>query len=135
MIKRLWGLSTRWIRETTATLVRQAIVVFCVGTDVQLRRRVRYLAIAVAAYAFSPIDLIPDFIPVLGLIDDIIIVPAGVWLVLRLTPESVVLSAQQRANKLSKKPVYSMVGVIFILVWLMVGVMLSWAVLRWYSSP
>ena len=49
-------------------------------------RPVRWLAVAVLAYALSPIDLIPDFIPVLGLLDDIVLVPLGLALVIRLTP-------------------------------------------------
>ena len=47
------------------------------------------LAFAVAAYAFSPIDLIPDFVPVLGYLDDLVIVPLGIALVIRLIPKSV----------------------------------------------
>ena len=50
-------------------------------------RAARWLAIAVVAYAVSPIDLIPDFIPVLGLLDDMILVPLGVALVIYLTPK------------------------------------------------
>ena len=50
-------------------------------------RPARWVAIAVIAYALSPIDLIPDFIPVLGLLDDVIIVPLGILLVVRLTPQ------------------------------------------------
>lgn len=57
----------------------------------------KLLAGAVAAYALSPIDLIPDFIPVLGLLDDLLIVPAGIWLALRLIPADLVadLRAQE----------------------------------------
>ena len=55
----------------------------------------RVLAFLVAAYALSPIDLIPDFIPVLGLIDDVLIVPAGLWVVRRMIPDA--LFARYRA--------------------------------------
>ncbi len=51
-------------------------------------RPARWLAVAVLAYALSPIDLIPDFIPVIGLLDDIVLVPLGVALVIRLTPRA-----------------------------------------------
>jgi len=57
------------------------------------------LALATVAYALSPIDLIPDFVPVLGLLDDLIIVPAGIWLVLRLVPAEVMAEARSRAHE------------------------------------
>jgi uncharacterized membrane protein YkvA (DUF1232 family) len=57
----------------------------------------KILAALVVAYAFSPIDLVPDFIPVLGYLDDLLIVPAGIYLALRLIPEDVVAESRQRA--------------------------------------
>lgn len=57
----------------------------------------RVLALLVLAYALSPIDLIPDPIPVLGQLDDLLIVPAGLWLVLRLIPPDVLADARARA--------------------------------------
>src|SRR5258708_13835012 len=56
------------------------------------------LAALVVAYAFSPIDLIPDFIPVLGYLDDLILVPLGIYLTLRLIPPQVVAEGRQRAD-------------------------------------
>ena len=55
-------------------------------------------AIFVVAYAFSPIDLIPDFIPVLGYLDDIIIVPIGIYFTLKLIPEHVIVDGRVKAN-------------------------------------
>jgi uncharacterized membrane protein YkvA (DUF1232 family) len=52
----------------------------------------------VVAYAVSPIDLIPDFIPLLGYLDDLVIVPAGVWLALRMIPPEVMAGAREKAN-------------------------------------
>src|SRR5882672_9853477 len=57
----------------------------------------RILAACVAAYAFSPIDLIPDFIPVLGYLDDLILVPLGVWLALRMIPAPVMAECRAKA--------------------------------------
>ena len=61
-------------------------------------RIAKALAISVVAYAFSPIDLIPDFIPVLGYLDDLLILPAGIWLTLRLIPEAVWFECQEKAR-------------------------------------
>ncbi|MCP2015551.1 uncharacterized membrane protein YkvA (DUF1232 family) [Deinococcus sp. HSC-46F16] len=59
----------------------------------------RALALLVLAYALSPIDLIPDFIPVLGQLDDLLLVPAGLWLVLRLVPPAVLEDARAEAAR------------------------------------
>lgn len=61
----------------------------------------RVLAGVLVAYALSPIDLIPDFIPVLGLLDDLVIIPAGVWLLMRLLPAHVVADSRARAQQWS----------------------------------
>ncbi len=55
------------------------------------------IAISVVAYALSPIDLIPDFIPVLGLLDDLVILPAGLWLAIRLIPSELWQQSLQQA--------------------------------------
>ena len=65
----------------------------------------KLLAGAVAAYAFSPIDLIPDFIPVLGLLDDLIIVPLGVWAVLQLIPPPLIAEFRAEAAEVANRPV------------------------------
>jgi len=57
----------------------------------------KILAIAVVAYAFSPIDLIPDFIPVLGLLDDAILLPIGIWLALKFVPKPVLDECREKA--------------------------------------
>src|SRR5512137_476678 len=62
------------------------------------------LAVAVAAYALSPIDLIPDFIPVLGYLDDLVIVPLGILLVTRLVPPEVMAACRAEAEAASQRP-------------------------------
>jgi uncharacterized membrane protein YkvA (DUF1232 family) len=58
----------------------------------------KILAVLVVAYAFSPIDLIPDFIPVLGYVDDLVLIPLGVWLVLRMIPPEIMAECRARAT-------------------------------------
>jgi uncharacterized membrane protein YkvA (DUF1232 family) len=83
-------------------------------------RAVRWIAVAVLAYAVSPIDLIPDFIPVLGLLDDIVILPLGIALVMRLTPKPLwqarLAEAEAGADKLPR------------LVWGAVAIVALWLV-------
>lgn len=90
----------------------------------------RVLAAVVTAYALSPIDLIPDFIPVLGYLDDLIIVPAGVWLLLKIVPENVLVDSRAASDKWfleqNGKP-RSYVGLIVVLV---IWALAAWAVYR-----
>jgi uncharacterized membrane protein YkvA (DUF1232 family) len=80
----------------------------------------------IVAYAFSPIDLIPDFIPILGYLDDIIIVPAGVWIALKLLPDEVIKNAKMKAEgRMGKKPVNWVMGTLILTVWLL---LLAWLI-------
>jgi len=75
----------------------------------------------IVAYALSPIDLIPDFIPVLGYIDDLIIIPAGIYLTIKMVPREVLEECRQRANyeAITSKSKW-VAAAIIILLWLMI---------------
>jgi uncharacterized membrane protein YkvA (DUF1232 family) len=81
----------------------------------------KVLAALIIGYALSPIDLIPDFIPVLGYLDDLIIVPAGIVLLLKMIPEEVMEESRQNARVLSeqKKPKNWIAGLVIVLIWLL----------------
>lgn len=106
------------LRERLRALKREALVVWFAARDPELPWHVRVLALAVAAYAFSPIDLIPDFIPVLGLLDDLLLVPLGVALVIRLTPAPLLARARVRAQAAADRPVSLAAAVAIGLLWL-----------------
>ena len=78
-------------------------------------------AMCVVAYAFSPIDLIPDFVPILGYLDDVILVPLGVALALRLIPEEVMQESRERAQAEMEegKPVNWVGAVFIVLIWIL----------------
>lgn len=88
----------------------------------------KILSIFIVAYAFSPIDLIPDFIPILGLLDDIIIIPICIHFTLRLIPKHVIDESRAKANEWIEKdeikPKNWFVALIIILIWLFVMVQL-----------
>ena len=107
-------------RGRLRALKREALTVWCVARHPRLPWAVRGLALGVAAYAFSPIDLIPDVIPVLGLLDDLLLVPLGVWAVLKLAPADVVAEARAQAAALAEKPVSRTAAVVIALLWLIV---------------
>jgi uncharacterized membrane protein YkvA (DUF1232 family) len=75
----------RWARIAK----REALMLRLAATDPRVPWYAKALAVGVAAYALSPIDLIPDFIPMLGYLDDLILVPLGVSLAIRLIPPAV----------------------------------------------
>jgi uncharacterized membrane protein YkvA (DUF1232 family) len=79
------------------------------------------LALCIVAYAFSPIDLIPDFVPVLGYLDDLIILPAAIALALKLIPPDILDEHRHQAQTLmaQKKPTNWAAGGIIILVWVL----------------
>ena len=74
------------LRHWARSLKRSVMLLWLAARDPRTPLATRLLAGFVAAYALNPIDLIPDFIPVLGLLDDLLLVPAGIWLALRLIP-------------------------------------------------
>lgn len=89
----------------------------------------RLPALAVAAYELSPIDLIPDTIPVLGLLDDLILVPLGLALVLRLASPALGEQARERAARTAERPVSRAAAAVIVLVWLATA-LLVWRLWR-----
>ena len=105
-------------RKAARRLKRDVLTLYVALRDPRTPWPARIVGACVVGYALSPIDLIPDFIPVLGLLDDLVIVPAGVWLCLRLMPPDVLEAARLQAAKLEAKPV-SLGGLAFmVIVWL-----------------
>jgi uncharacterized membrane protein YkvA (DUF1232 family) len=92
----------------------------------------RLLIAFVVAHTFSPIDLIPDFIPVLGYLDDLIITPVGIWLALKMIPPQVMVEARQKADELiaQGKPVSKAGLVLVIGVWLVTLAIIVWALIK-----
>ncbi len=84
----------------------------------------RLVAVCVVAYAFSPIDLIPDFIPILGYLDDLVLLPLGIKLALMLIPPEIMESSRARAAEQLKdaKPVGYTAAAIIVLSWLLLGI-------------
>lgn len=107
------------IRSRARQLKAQVLVVHFAARDPRMPWRVRALALGVAAYALSPIDLIPDFIPVLGLLDDLLLVPLGIALVVRLTPAAVLEDARRLAAEAMQRPASRWMAAVIVLVWLL----------------
>jgi uncharacterized membrane protein YkvA (DUF1232 family) len=112
------------LREIAHNIKVQAHAIWLCARDAELGWGPRLLALAIAAYALSPIDLIPDFIPVLGLLDDAILIPLGIWLFLKLVPQAIYARNLQGANEAGRRPV-SRTGAVFIVtLWLLSAALL-----------
>jgi len=124
----------RQLKEWARRLLAEVVALWFCTRDPRTPFIARAIAIAVVAYAFSPIDLIPDFIPVIGLLDDLLLLPIGVWIVLKLVPPEVMAECRQQAARWleEKKPKpRSYIGAALIVVlWLV----LLWLIWRW-SGP
>jgi uncharacterized membrane protein YkvA (DUF1232 family) len=108
------------LKERARSLKRDTYALYLAARDPRTPWYAKVVAGAVVAYALSPFDLIPDFIPVLGYLDDLIIVPAGIALVLRLVPAEVLADCRAQAQAHLDRPV-SRAGAVFMLaVWLLV---------------
>lgn len=104
---------------------RDVVTVYFAARDPQAPMGARLLAVLVASYALSPIDLIPDFIPVLGYLDDLLIVPLGLLLVMRLMPDDVLANARAKADTLLAKPRSLLAAACFVVIWLALGFYLA----------
>ncbi len=118
MILRFWEQIKNWANRLKKQLVMLHLAAKHPGTPWYAR----FLIFIILAYALSPIDLIPDFIPIIGYLDDLILLPIGIYFVIKLIPEEVKQEALLKAEdyKWDKKNNWIIGGVV-ILVWLVVG--------------
>ena len=100
-------------------LKREVMTLYFVARDPRTPWYARGLAFVVVGYALSPFDLIPDAIPFLGLLDDLILVPAGIWLVLKLVPKNILEEARVEASKAESRPVSYVAAGFMIVIWVL----------------
>lgn len=119
-----------WARR----IKRDGVMLWFASRDPRTPLWLKVMAFFVVAYALSPIDLVPDFIPVLGYLDDVILLPVLIWLIVRWLPHDVVRDARQQAEAWMQarqsKPV-SHAGLVLVLsVWSAV----AWGLWRWWVA-
>ena len=106
------------LKAWARSLKRDTHAVWLAARDPRTPWYATVLGGAVAAYALSPIDLIPDFIPVLGLLDDLLIVPLGLWLTLKLIPPEVMATHRAAAEAAADRPVSRVAAAVVIFIWI-----------------
>ncbi len=118
------------LRSWARAVKRDVIALWIAARDTRTPWHAKAVAIIVAAYALSPIDLIPDFIPIIGYLDDILLVPLGILLAIWLIPASLMVEFRKKADELEKRPVSRIAAVLVVLAWVICGL---WLV-HWYLN-
>lgn len=108
------------LKECVRHLKLEAYALYLASRDPRTPWPARYLAAGIAAYALSPIDIIPDFIPVFGYLDDIILIPLGITLSIKLIPHRVLDECRAKANDAITNgiPISRFTGTVIIMIWL-----------------
>jgi len=113
------------LKQSAKVIKREIVVVYFAARDHRTPWGLRIFALLIAAYVLSPIDLIPDFIPVLGYLDDVIVVPLAIRLLFRLLPPEVVSDARDRAGALTQRPSSRVAAIVIVILWM---VLAAWLV-------
>jgi uncharacterized membrane protein YkvA (DUF1232 family) len=126
------GLWATW-KDRAQALKREAYALYLACRDPRAPWYGRALAACVVGYAFSPIDLIPDFIPVLGYLDDLILVPLGIALVLKVIPPEVMAESRMKAAAVMAqgKPANWVAAGVIVGIWVLLAVAGIWIVIGW----
>lgn len=115
------------LKAWAGTLKQDVMTLWFACKHPRTPRLAKILAIMTAAYALSPIDLIPDFIPVLGYLDDLIIVPVMIYLTVRLIPEDVLRECRRQAaqwlEERRQKPKSYVAAIVIVLIWLVIAIL------------
>lgn len=105
---------------------RDVVALYLAARDPRVPWLAKVVAAFVAAYALSPIDLIPDFIPVVGYLDDVILVPLGILLAVRLVPDDLMVEFRIEADLRISKPTSRSGAIAVIAIWLIAAAFIAW---------
>ncbi|HLO33712.1 MAG TPA: YkvA family protein [Anaerolineales bacterium] len=107
------------LKTRAQALKREVFAVYIAAADPRTPWYAKALIFFIVAYALSPIDLIPDFVPILGYLDDLILIPGGIWLAIRLIPPEVMAEARTAAATREVNRSAGKIGmVIIVLIWI-----------------
>ena len=127
----MWKAFKEWVDR----LKHDTVALWFACRDRRTPYGVRILGFLIVAYALSPIDLIPDFIPIIGYLDELILIPIGLWVLLRLVPEQVLSDCRGKADEWfasgSTKPRSSLGAAVVILIWIMI----AWWLVSFFATP
>lgn len=126
------------LKQRARHLKAETLALYLAARDPRTPWYAKLFVAGIVAYALSPIDLIPDFVPVLGYLDDLILIPVGIALAIRMIPHDVLVECRARAQATLRngKPVSRVAGAIIIMIWLVLAtVCVMWAYGAFVAQP
>lgn len=127
------GSILQWLKQFAQNMQLQLRTLYLVSRHPELPRPAKLMALMVIGYALSPIDLIPDFIPVIGYLDDLLLLPLGIYLTIRLIPQPLWFACQQQINAAPKDlPVSKVAAACILTIWLLFSGALGFALWHYF---
>jgi uncharacterized membrane protein YkvA (DUF1232 family) len=115
------------LKDWARAIKKDVLALYIAGRDPRVPWYVKAAAVAIAAYALSPIDLISDFIPVLGYLDEVILLPIAIALVIRMIPEPLMAEFREQAQRRSERPTSRAAAAVIIALWIAAIALTLWA--------
>jgi len=118
------------LKQRARHLKAETFALYLAARDPRTPWYAKLLVAGIVAYAFSPIDLIPDFVPVLGYLDDLVLIPMGIALAIKLVPHQVLADCRARAQQTIQngKPVSRVAGAVIAVIWVVLAALcIAWA--------
>jgi len=121
--------------QRAVRLKQDTLALYLAYRDPRVSSYARIFILCVVAYAFSPLDLIPDFIPILGYLDDLVILPLGIYLAVKMVPVNVFAECRQRAQEIftDKKKLSLWAAAVVLLIWLLLLILFTLWVLKMFQ--
>lgn len=124
---------TRRLTQWARAIRRDAHAVYLAARDPRTPWYAKALALCVAGYALSPIDLIPDFIPILGYLDDLVLVPLGLAAAVRMIPADVMAEHRAAATLAAERPASRTAVVMIVCIWAASIALTGWLAYRYFA--
>jgi uncharacterized membrane protein YkvA (DUF1232 family) len=121
------------LRDGARVIKRDLHALYLASRDPRVPWYAKAIAIVVAGYALSPIDLIPDFIPVVGYLDDVILVPLGVLLVIRFIPPDIMEEHRNLAAEAQARPICRTAAILIVCIWLTPVALCVWLAYSYFD--
>ena len=122
------------LKDWARAIKRDVHAIYLAARDPRVPWYAKALALCVAGYALSPIDLIPDFIPVIGYLDDLVIVPLGILAVVKLIPPEIMAEHRATAAIASERPISRVAAVVIVLLWIGSMALVGWLIYRHFAA-
>jgi uncharacterized membrane protein YkvA (DUF1232 family) len=122
------------LKDWARTIKRDVHALYLASRDPRVPWYAKALAIVIAGYALSPIDLIPDFVPVLDYLDDVIVLPIGIMLVIRLIPPEIMAEHRALVAATQERPVSKTAAVVIACIWLVSMALCAWLANRYFAA-